>query len=163
MDIPVITAIDGALGTATRAIDLVGRLRGIFPGKPKELAAALDAVTQLKEEMTAAKTVALALKEENVMLREENFALKQQLADRQEAKLRKIATGAFAYVFGDDPDTLQNGPWYCQTCFDQGTKAVFQYADRQFRFDAHKCPSCGTTIQVPNKYTPPVPTVSLRR
>lgn len=114
---------------------------------------ARDRADRVQAALIEAHQQILALQEENSQLREEKATLAARLAELETCDLKQLAGGAFAYVPEDKSGALKNGPWYCQPCFDDGKRAVVQFAKRDLHFDRYDCPRCGAAIRVANSVT----------
>lgn len=147
----VIETVTAAVGCVRSVADVLGSFRDLVGTKEGEaVAAAKQQMLDLEHGLLVAKFAILDLEKENYRLTEHAGQLERLLSDRDKGKLHEIAPGAFGYVLGDLPKTLKRGPWYCQPCFENGRKIVFQRAKREFGFDVFQCSACGGHIKVPN-------------
>ncbi len=156
MDIAAILgSVRMGVGVATDTVGLLHSLRSTSRDGAKDLDAAIQRVTTLQKALLEAQDGISALKDRCTEQADQVKALEQRLAERDAHILHDTGKMAFVYVRKESADhDTKNGPWFCQPCFDQGKKAVLQFAQREFHFDRYKCPLCGSEIRVPNDNKP---------
>lgn len=151
MDISQSLVLVGAgIDTANKVVTFVKGLRSGGDSDPEALATAKEQILEVKEALYAAKDSIFTLKDQLTESGAQIKELERRLAQRDEYALEKIGPGAFAYVQKNDQEALANGPWLCQSCFDDGRVAVLQFNRRDIGQDTHKCPRCESVVRVPN-------------
>lgn len=151
MDISQSLALVGAgIETANKVVTFVKGLRSGGDSDPEALAAAKEQILEVKEALYAAKDSIFTLKDQLAESGAQIKELERRLAQRDESALEKVGPGAFVYVGKSAPEALRNGPWLCQSCFDDGKVAVLQFEKQDWGHDTHKCPRCNTLVRVPN-------------
>ncbi len=130
--------------------------------KPEAIAAVNDQMFAVKEALYLAKDTIFVLKDEVAQMVDRVKELEHRLAQREGHSLEKIGPGAFAYVRSDAAEAIKEGPWLCQSCFDDGKQSVLQFEKSDWKLDLFQCPRCKAGIRIPNDFEMTCETASTR-
>lgn len=112
-------------------------------------------VIELQGIIVAAQNDAFAAQAAQSELLEEVRALKEKItqmeawdAEREQYELKRIDSGAFAYVLKKDEKSSEYGPWYCTACYENRHKSILQNQGRVGSDVILKCPECKNTMKI---------------
>ena len=147
--IEIIKTINEAITGTKSLVELFSKFRS---GKPshEDISAAYERMLNLQQTILDTKEAVLTLQDENSSLKKQIGKLKDFEIYRQNHELKPIAPGALAYVSKDTKEINNNIPWYCQTCFDNEQKSVFQFAERKSKHDIYQCYACYSQLRIPH-------------
>jgi hypothetical protein len=156
MDMASITAAVTGLKTATDiAVSLV---------KLKSSADVQAKIMELQGIIVTAQASAIAAQSDQFSLLEQIRSLKGQIAnleawdaEKQRYELKRVYTGAFAYVLKPNASDGEPPHWLCAACYQKGRKSILQEAGRQEDRKRYRCSSCQAEILVFWKYSPDSP------
>ena len=89
-------------------------------------------------------------------LEQEITRLKKWDGDKQQYKLTKIGTGAFAYTPKPNTEVAEPPHWLCVKCYDNSERSFLQFQGRtpNRNESIYKCVTCKTEFKVEWQHTP---------